>query len=938
MHHHHVPYAARTSTVNDSHHSPSYDNVACFPTTYDDSVSDDIMETESTILHDNDVHPQHTTPNASNTHLNNAAGQPLDITSFFKKYNLQQPLTIEQEVHIKLIEILDKIEAPDYAFKEILDWAAYAKSINYTFAPKLTTRASVIKNLYQHFDMEHMKPTVSEIQLDHITQPVPIVSFNFQHQLYSLLCDTSLMQPDNLVINTTKPTETSPSEAPAAAFPKNDDLQQVLGWFSHYRPHCDDQVDEVLSGDWYQTTSDQYKHPDDFVCPLIFYIDKTFVDPMKSNFNLEPLSFTLGIFNRNCRSQFRFWRTLGYVPELPLIEERRENTSLTKAQNYHKMLKHLLQGVVDMQNDLSKRQMFPLRIGKYWKYVTLHIPVAFFIADTQGADKLCGRFLSYSASVSRIHRACRCAGKDASDTSKASCYRVTMAEMMRVIESNNKELLMNYSQHYLPDHAFAKLDFGLCPHGIYGATLSDILHVIKLGIVHHLLNVLHDQDMTASSKHQVDLATKQLMCHLRQSSTSQFYRLCFPNGITSLANTTAEELVGVMFISFVLLQTSNGLKAFQVNEKFTTSHAASYCRAFEFLLIFIEWMSHPGAYWAKENGTEPYRKALNIIKLFIEYLKTNFQRESKHNWNISKIHDLLHIPWTIKMFGSPANYDSSACERMHKQTAKQPGRRCQKRHETFDKQAAHRLAQFNLIRFASDMSNNASQSGIAMQGKPDFSITAQPTNKERVCAASRFTITYKSTSQIHRKGGTLTTSVEGIGLLKVSNLTRFLYPDLVSFIALHCSQYKESATIHCCTEFMADNDICYRSHPNYQQKGYWHDWAWVKFEDSKQKGAVPSKILCFLPYGISGDNSECYVVCHPCQWQKKQKSLLVDSWTLMACNKQVNNGVPYEMVPLSSLTGHCMVVPDLGNPGKVYHIKDRSEWGILFWQTHKLFK
>jgi hypothetical protein len=184
----------------------------------------------------------------------------------------------------------------------------------------------------------------------------------------------------------------------------------------------------------------------------------------------------------------------------------------------------------------------------------------------------------------------------------------------------------------------------------------------------------------------------------------------------------------------------------------------------------------------------------------------------------------------------------------------------------------------------------------------------------------------------------LTTSVAGDGKLNVSNLSDLLYPDMVTFVALYCSEYQETGVVQCCTEVVAHDGVSYHSHPNYQQNFYWHDWAWVKFVDKDKEDVVPSKLLCFLPHGIPGVSSECHVVCHPCQWKTKKESLLVDSWTLMPCNKQVNNGIPYEMVPLSSIDGHCMVVSDRSIPGRIVNIKSRSEWPKLFWKAPKLFK
>ena len=48
----------------------------------------------------------------------------------------------------------------------------------------------------------------------------------------------------------------------------------------------------------------------DVLCALIFFIDKTHTDE-NGNLCLEPVSFTLSIFNRETRNKPNAWRTLG---------------------------------------------------------------------------------------------------------------------------------------------------------------------------------------------------------------------------------------------------------------------------------------------------------------------------------------------------------------------------------------------------------------------------------------------------------------------------------------------------------------------------------------------------------------------------------------------------------------------------------------------------
>jgi hypothetical protein len=117
-----------------------------------------------------------------------------------------------------------------------------------------------------------------------------------------------------------------------------------------------------------------------------------------------------------------------------------------KARNYHLMLEYLLSGLQAIHADPTILDNFPLRIGGYVKYVNLRIPVAFFMSDTQGADKLCGRYQLYNMSVSRIHRMCNCAPLQASNT-VLRCAWVTQEDMLEVIESGDRDLMTSLSQH-----------------------------------------------------------------------------------------------------------------------------------------------------------------------------------------------------------------------------------------------------------------------------------------------------------------------------------------------------------------------------------------------------------------------------------------------------------------------------------------------------------
>jgi len=811
--------------------------------------------------------------------------------------------SLEQKVHIDLLHILQKAEAPDYLFQHIVEWASRSKAQGYNFSPSLITRNSVLKDYQNHFNFQELRPTISELKLESVDEMVPIVSFDFHKLLVSILTQVPLMQPDNLVIN------------PSHEF--EDGTVDVMPWFQPFNP-TDTSLDEVLSGKWYKETIEKFQasapNSKIFVCPLIFYVDKTFIDPMKSRFNLEPLNFTLAIFKRSCRTQFRFWRTLGFIPDTP-DEDEHNSAKGCQFRNYHHMLKHLLRGVLELQQDYSKLDNFPLRIGNHVRYVNLRIPIAFIISDTQGADKLCGRYVSYTDKIKRLHRSCMCSPLQASD-SEHICEWVEMEDMMGVIDRGDPAELKLYSQHHIPDHAFRDLDFGNNKFGIYGATPSDMLHGIKLGIVEYVLEVFLDVELNPRARHNLDQVLNGTLPHLKQNGTKNFPRMYFPNGITHLKNTTGDEKMGIMFMIYILCCTTTGKNALTSNGIIDIPKITTYIQIFGRLLLLYGWMSTPHSYWELEDLREK-RRASRAMTRLIDLITENCERKSSQGWNLSKIHELLHLTTLIELYGAPINYDAGPGERMHQDVAKKPGRAAQKRHESFTMQAAERLANRHMIDFIYNH------------------LVGHPTPKEKdnheSLMASKFVISITTTPD----SDDIDCKVTGLGALSSTKLKRVVYPGLLEFIVSYFSLHYPNNTpknIICSSEAVDEDGNIYRAHHDYRGTGFWHDWAMASFlKEGKQNefSDVPVKILCFLPEGTPSDGS-VHVVCHACKWRCTRVTAIVNQWKLVPENEASVNGIPYDIIPISALTSHCLIVPDTDEPGSVLEVIQKNDWAGKF--------
>jgi hypothetical protein len=119
--------------------------------------------------------------------------------------------------------------------------------------------------------------------------------------------------------------------------------------------------------------------------------------------SLEHGYAPLGIWNVATRNKAETWQPLGYILNLYLLSKN-ENTfrmnSLEKLQMYHDILDDMLASVVKLQSEGGVPISFTYR-GKRFD-VNLKVFLMFIIGDTEGHDKLCGRYNSRALQVKRV--------------------------------------------------------------------------------------------------------------------------------------------------------------------------------------------------------------------------------------------------------------------------------------------------------------------------------------------------------------------------------------------------------------------------------------------------------------------------------------------------------------------------------------------------------
>lgn len=481
-----------------------------------------------------------------------------------------------------LMDLLDFANCPLYLLDEIVKIVQRHAKEGLNFAnTTIPSRKAFLRHMDHKFDCP--KPTTTLIPLEYksyspdddggIDKFASVLKYDFTEQMADLMADAHVfgdLRNFKGTIDPSHPFSCKPHPAKEPYF-----------------------IDEVVDGEWYRQTYQQVLslHTGEvpfFICPVIFYIDKTGTD-VNQRYPLEPLLFTTAVLNRSARNLGSSWRVLGYVPNL------QQSSSATKTadrgselgrgratRSYHSCLREILESYISAQGYIKPCFGY-VRIGSQIQFMRMYYPFAFCIGDAVSGDMLCGRYGGYQR-VSRISRCCNASFLQADDPD-LECIPVAAAQYhdpsvsylreMGVLpelspttaanRNHRKQQLMahriflhNSSQHAHVS-AFYDVNFGSNQNGINGASPNDMMHLFLLGIIPKCMEV-YLSVFTPSEKAHLDYLIDQCHKHHRSSERKNFPRCSFHKGITNLSLITADEWMGVVFSMALVIMSSAGMK------------------------------------------------------------------------------------------------------------------------------------------------------------------------------------------------------------------------------------------------------------------------------------------------------------------------------------------------------------------------------------------
>lgn len=836
----------------------------------------------------------------------------------------------DQQYLVDLMKILSDMNAPDYAFCQLLTWACKSHGDGFSFQPEWgCSRNSNIRWMFQMTSTAKLRlPYVVPVPLED-NQVAEIVAFDFVSALLTLLQDRSVMKKENLVLDWEDP-------------------------LKMYTPP-DGCLGEALSGSVYRNMYETYitDPSKQLLFPLIDWSDRSECAD-NNRFSLAPVMFTGGIFTEKFRRTMAAWGVMGYMPDLKLSSAERAKMSKGEVnRGYHTKLSAIMSSYVNAGDRLKK---VPLPIGPTGSMnVDLVVVYLDGIQDIEEGDKRCGRFKGHNQGIKRHCRACDVGFEDMDDP-YVQCRYVTAAEIRAVATSNNPALEKAYSTHH-HDNAFDRVPMGDPVRGIHGSTPSEPMHCVRKGVIERVAKLLLDNVPQGKKKRLDALATQFHRSH-RQTYRANYPSTNFGKGVTNLTKISAGEYVGILFLFVILAHYDEGWQILDSSiQRRGHSNLTEVLELLEALLCFDAWLKKT-TQWHLSREAEAMDAAKASIRVLMSMCIERLPRNKGNGWRIPKFHELLHIVDDMSRFGAAPNFMAERAEALLKDTVKKPGRRAQKRHHgiVFEQQSARRLAETAMVNALHqrigqpDLYNNSpdmreDEDQDRSVGEDELSLDDEVSSDDEGSdleeAVEEQTKIFESTGR-GTFGTVRTNLVGGQPHVRLSWRTKSAVDTMglpVPLLAYIYTEFGPEVSIY--TEYRRE-DLIFRCHPNYQNGGPIFDWMRIRFQqegdsdsdddsdDDNETGGnnwkcYPSRLACVVvkeTADTDGVTSEEYELVVQCATKKTGiKSALFTEWEWSP---------DYYRVETDSVDSPCFVVSMKGDNSLILETLALDKWGDEF--------
>ncbi|HEY9299394.1 MAG TPA: hypothetical protein VIQ31_24145, partial [Phormidium sp.] len=568
-----------------------------------------------------------------------------------------------------------------------------------------------------------------------------------------------------------------------------------------------------------------------------------------------------------------------------------------------------------------------LQLGKKQKIVNLKIPIMFIIGDNQGGDVICGRNVHYGKSARRISRICDAGPEQLSNPEIGSCTRLKMGDIMALVNEEKYEQLYNLyqAQHWI---AWFDLDYGGNPEGIFSAACPpEALHALENGIYFHVLKELFQEILKHRVRGLIDAHVYKWNSlpaqHLMQAQQIEGYpRLLYTNGISGMTDLKADDKVGIIFcviVSFLQLE----VKEILINiAKMEDEKYVDILYIFEMMICYRAWLKQD-KFW-KRDDKYSFLTAQEAIEKLLHSIVKLMPRSTGNNWDISRIHEQLHVAENIKFFGAHQNVHTGPQEHNHIANTKKPSKLVQRKKLALDMQLAKRLSEKYLIDQAYHKLTNSSINAT-YEHQPNCGKTCELNS-----TSSRYSFCIERTdTNVQVEFQWLSRSDKGTPL----NQT------IVNALVNHFGEDIYNVKIKGYTELKSGKEL-YQADVNYRSQGHWNDNVNVTWEynkkaktatntqnDNSNTSALATKLVpaeLKMIFQIENDDT-CYCVVHSCYFRSEESLVLSTMWMKEYLDINENLFTEYKnmdstsiiqgekpifrVIEAESIHSHCLLLP-----------------------------
>ena len=369
-------------------------------------------------------------------------------------------------IDIMLHDLLLRHKASLLLYDEICNLLnSYLDSPEFDRFARLKTRKSLLRSTQKSMKTECLLPIDGTVEL-HDKSLVTVPVFNTKHMIISLLTDPTLMNEQ--------------------FFPEGYNV--LTGVVENNT--VNDKYGEVHTGDAWIPARNRYCHNQhDMPVALIVFADKSHTD-LHGALSLTPVIFTLTLFNRSGRNNPKFWRPMGYIPNLVYGKGTSNKThAKDKIQDEHQCISLIFKSL----KEISKQKGFDCVV--LGRKVRVQVWIHFFIGDTEGNNKWLG-YPGNKEGVKRPYRDCKCTFDDLSNTNP-NCTYLTMDDWhyakrrKQEDEDGGVEFFRSISRYDIRNALHDKhLPLSDNIHGPYKMMPPELLHTSGSGLIMYMFESL----------------------------------------------------------------------------------------------------------------------------------------------------------------------------------------------------------------------------------------------------------------------------------------------------------------------------------------------------------------------------------------------------------------------------------------------------------------